>query len=105
MTQAAVSVVVVGLGSQVCLCYSLVFVVCVLFFVFGCNLLGSDHGEAVLSAVYHPSCLSLGPFIHPSVPVAYKHGSSIPAVPPVKTSVLWRAAPIVVSDKASLSVV
>lgn len=41
----------VGLGCQVCLCSPLVksvsggvFVVDVLFFVFGCNLFGSNHG-------------------------------------------------------------
>lgn len=55
----------------------------------------------LLSSACSPS---LRPFIHPSIPVANKQRSSIPAVPPVKASVLWRAAHIVVSDKASLSV-
>lgn len=80
---------------------------------FGYSLVAPDCVQAVLSlcAVTRLPCvlcapvfLSARPFIHPSIPVANKQRSSIPAVPPVKASVLWRAAHIVVSDKASLSV-
>lgn len=50
----------------------------------------------------------LSPSVHPpvylSIPMAYKLRSSIPPLPSVKASALWRAAAIVVSDKASLSV-
>lgn len=78
-------------------CVTRVCCVCVYCFSsFGRNVLR----WAALSVVYRPSRLSLGPAIHPSIPVAYERRSSIPAVPPVKASALWRAAAIVVWDKA-----
>lgn len=49
-------------------------------------------------------CRPLSLSVYPSVPAAYKHGSGIPPLPSVKASALWRAAAIVVSDKASLAV-
>lgn len=76
---------------------------CFMHLLFCVVLIWTRLGVCVPFLLFSSLSLSVYQSIHPSIPMPDKQRSSIPAVPAVKASVLWRAAHIVVRQSLALS--